>query len=139
MKRMMVAAIGVLPIVAVSLLPHAASAQAVWQGSVTPRSVAVDQQYDHDRRDDWRNRNNDQRDDRDQRDQGRNRNLNRRDNDDRYRGDRDNGDRRYERDGSYNRDADRREQPRRVWISGHWESGFLGIGRKWVEGHYAYR
>ena len=30
----------------------------------------------------------------------------------------------------------RRDAPRRVWIPGHWESGFLGIGRKWVEGHW---
>ena len=30
----------------------------------------------------------------------------------------------------------RRNAPRRVWIPGHWESGFLGIGRKWVEGHW---
>jgi hypothetical protein len=28
---------------------------------------------------------------------------------------------------------------RRVWIPGHWEPGFLGIGRKWVEGHWEYR
>lgn len=28
---------------------------------------------------------------------------------------------------------------RKVWIPGHWESGFLGIGRKWVEGHWDYR
>ncbi len=28
---------------------------------------------------------------------------------------------------------------RRVWIPGHWESGFLGIGRRWVEGHWEYR
>lgn len=34
------------------------------------------------------------------------------------------------------RDAIRRDEPRRVWIPGHWEPGFLGIGRKWVEGHW---
>jgi hypothetical protein len=28
---------------------------------------------------------------------------------------------------------------RRVWIPGHWERGFLGIGRRWVEGHWEYR
>ena len=33
----------------------------------------------------------------------------------------------------------RRNQVRRVWIPGHWEPGFLGIGRKWVEGHWEER
>lgn len=33
----------------------------------------------------------------------------------------------------------RRVEPRRVWIPGHWEPGFLGIGRKWVEGHWENR
>ena len=134
MKRMMVAAIGLLPIAAVSLLPQAASAQVVLRGSiVTPWSVAVDQQYDNDRRDGWRDR------DLDRRDDWRDRDLDRRDNDNRHNGDRYNGDRRDGRDGSYRRDADRREQQRRVWIPGHWEPGFLGLGRKWVEGHYAQR
>jgi hypothetical protein len=27
----------------------------------------------------------------------------------------------------------------RVWIAGHYESGFLGLGRKWVEGHWENR
>lgn len=34
------------------------------------------------------------------------------------------------------REEGRRDAPRRVWIPGHWEPGFLGIGRKWVEGHW---
>ncbi len=33
----------------------------------------------------------------------------------------------------------RRNEARRVWIPGHWESGFLGIGRHWVEGHWENR
>ncbi|BAU11934.1 hypothetical protein LEP3755_24580 [Leptolyngbya sp. NIES-3755] len=33
----------------------------------------------------------------------------------------------------------RREVTRRVWIPGHYEPGFLGIGRKWVEGHWEQR
>lgn len=33
----------------------------------------------------------------------------------------------------------RREMTRRVWIPGHYESGFLGIGRKWVAGHWEER
>ncbi|HEY9612395.1 hypothetical protein [Allocoleopsis sp.] len=37
------------------------------------------------------------------------------------------------------RDEIRRDAPKRVWIPGHWESGFLGIGRKWVEGHWEFR
>ena len=40
------------------------------------------------------------------------------------------------------REEARREEARRdrrVWIPGHWESGFLGIGRKWVEGHWETR
>jgi hypothetical protein len=27
----------------------------------------------------------------------------------------------------------------RVWIAGHYEPGFLGLGRKWVEGHWETR
>lgn len=34
------------------------------------------------------------------------------------------------------REAVRRDTSRRVWIPGHYEPGFLGIGRKWVEGHW---
>lgn len=37
------------------------------------------------------------------------------------------------------RDEIHRDASRRVWIPGHWESGFLGIGRKWVEGHWEFR
>lgn len=36
------------------------------------------------------------------------------------------------------RDNDRRYEVRRVWVPGHWESGFLGIGRRWVEGRWEY-
>jgi hypothetical protein len=28
---------------------------------------------------------------------------------------------------------------RQVWIAGHYEPGFLGLGRKWVEGHWETR
>jgi hypothetical protein len=34
--------------------------------------------------------------------------------------------------------GDRRER-RRVWVPGHYESGLLGIGRRWVEGRWEYR
>lgn len=34
---------------------------------------------------------------------------------------------------------DLRREERRVWISGHFEPGFLGIGRHWVEGHWETR
>ncbi len=37
------------------------------------------------------------------------------------------------------REEARRESSRRVWIPAHWESGFLGIGRKWVAGHWETR
>ena len=40
------------------------------------------------------------------------------------------------------REAIRREEARReqrVWVPGHWEHGFLGIGRKWVGGHWEKR
>lgn len=37
------------------------------------------------------------------------------------------------------RQAIRRDEARRVWIPGHYESGFLGIGRHWVEGHWENR
>lgn len=33
----------------------------------------------------------------------------------------------------------RRQEGIRVWIPGHWEPGFLGIGRRWVEGHWEVR
>lgn len=35
-----------------------------------------------------------------------------------------------------NRRDDFRRNDRRVWIPGHYEPGFLGIGRRWVEGHW---
>jgi len=37
------------------------------------------------------------------------------------------------------REEVRRDSERRVWIPGHWEPGFLGIGRKWVAGHWETR
>ncbi len=43
------------------------------------------------------------------------------------------------RDEIRQREAIRRDQARRVWIPGHYEPGFLGIGRKWVEGHWENR
>ena len=33
------------------------------------------------------------------------------------------------------RDA-RRPEFRRVWVQGHYQPGFLGIGRRWVPGHW---
>ncbi len=39
----------------------------------------------------------------------------------------------------FRRNEFRRDEHRRVWIPGHWESGFLGIGRKWVAGHWETR
>ncbi|PSB26819.1 hypothetical protein C7B82_18365 [Stenomitos frigidus ULC18] len=110
----MAAAIGLLPIIAVSLLPQVASAQAALRAAtVSPWTIADrydnDDRRDHDdHRDGWRNRNIDYQ-----------RANDRRDND------------------RWNNN--RRDQQRRVWIPGHWESGFLGIGRKWVEGHYENR
>jgi len=32
-----------------------------------------------------------------------------------------------------------RAASRRVWVDGHWDNGFLGIGRKWVPGHWEQR
>ena len=46
---------------------------------------------------------------------------------------------RQDRQEQYRRYDTRRDAHRRVWIPGHWESGFLGIGRKWVEGHWQNR
>ena len=43
------------------------------------------------------------------------------------------------RQAALRRDELRRNEARRVWIPGHWESGFLGIGRHWVEGHWENR
>ncbi|MBW4520333.1 MAG: hypothetical protein KME16_11610 [Scytolyngbya sp. HA4215-MV1] len=37
------------------------------------------------------------------------------------------------------REQDRRQSNQRVWIPGHYEAGFLGIGRKWVAGHWEER
>ncbi len=37
------------------------------------------------------------------------------------------------------RQNDFRRNDRRVWIPGHYEPGFLGIGRHWVEGHWENR
>ena len=156
MKRLMVAAIGFLPIVAVTCLPQIASAQAVLRESaVAPWSIA-DRRYDNEQRDDWRNRNTEQRvnddrantdrandhrynDDRANHNRVNNRDHRDRANDRRYNDDSANTDRRYERDGAYRYDGDRRDQQRRIWIPSHWESGFLGIGRRWVEGHYENR
>jgi hypothetical protein len=45
------------------------------------------------------------------------------------------------RQGELRQDQDHWNQNRRddqrVWIPGHYESGFLGIGRRWVEGYWA--
>lgn len=45
-------------------------------------------------------------------------------------------DRNSGRDRYDGRDRDSgRDQHRRVWVPGHWDTGFLGIGRHWVPGH----
>lgn len=123
MRRMMMVAIGSIPIVAFSLLPKPAAAETVLQRPFLSPTVLAERPYvndrrdNNDRRDDWRNRNSDQFN-------------NRRDNKGRY------DDRqRYDSNG---RDGNRRDNQRRVWIPGHWERGFLGIGRHWVAGHYDY-
>ncbi len=36
-----------------------------------------------------------------------------------------------------NRWSQNRRDDQRVWIAGHYESGFLGIGRRWVDGYWA--
>jgi hypothetical protein len=50
-------------------------------------------------------------------------------------------DRRYEnRQGVIHPHHQRRHQTsNQVWIAGHYEPGFLGLGRKWVEGHWETR
>lgn len=120
-----------------------------------------------DRRDDWERRRREERRDRDRRNEDRwdrdRRNQERRDRERReeweqkrreeerrererreeWRRDRDRGDD-YCRDNWRDDDCrdnwrgDRRER-RRVWVPGHYESGFLGIGRRWVEGRWEYR
>ncbi|MBW4695888.1 MAG: hypothetical protein KME27_29595 [Lyngbya sp. HA4199-MV5] len=131
MNRLMMVAIGSLPIVALSCLPKPASAEAVPQNAFSRAPIVI---ADRDNND-WRNNDrwdNDRRDN-DRRDNDW-RNNNRRDNDRRDYDWRNNN----RRDNDW-RDNNRRDYQRRVWIPGHWERGFLGIGRKWVAGHYAYR
>ena len=133
MNRYVIAAIGMLPIVTLSALPKPASAETVPQRSLSSASVVIiadrdDNDWRNDRRDNDRRdnnwRNNDHRDN------------DRRDND--WRNNRrDNDWRNNRRDNDWRND--RRDNQRRVWIPGHWESGFLGIGRKWVAGHYENR
>ncbi len=160
MQRTMVAALGTLPIAALSLLPKSAVAEPVWQpvpaaSAVAQPSLTTVDWRDNDRgnntndRDwrtnttntndrDWRNSNTNTRD-RDWRD----RDSDRRDRDwrdrDSDRRDRDwRNDRRYDSDRRSNdwRNSNQQNSRNRVWIPGHWERGFLGIGRKWVAGHY---
>ncbi|MBW4471705.1 MAG: hypothetical protein KME45_15035 [Stenomitos rutilans HA7619-LM2] len=123
MNRLMLAAIGAFPIVALSCLPKPASAETVPQTAFSRAPIVI---ADRDNND-WRN--NDRRDN-DRRDNDR------RDNDWRN-NHRDNDWRNNRRD--YDWRNNRRDYQRRVWIPGHWERGFLGIGRKWVAGHYEYR
>lgn len=113
MKRIMLAAIGVLPIVALAALPKPASAGVVVRESNVRYPVVVIDRPDYSDRRGYDNRNDDRRD---------------------YNNDRRGYDNRNDR-----RDNRRWENQRRVWIPGHWERGFLGIGRKWVAGHYEYR
>lgn len=119
MKRFIIAAIGALPIVTLSVLPQSASAEAVPPRTIAHNPIIIVDRDDNNQRDrDWRN--NDHRRDNDWRN-------NQRDND--WRNDRRDNDWRH----------NRRDNQRRVWIPGHWERGFLGIGRKWVAGHYETR
>ncbi len=37
------------------------------------------------------------------------------------------------------RDIEIRHDERRVWIPGHYQPGFLGIFRVWVDGHWERR
>jgi hypothetical protein len=37
------------------------------------------------------------------------------------------------------RQAQNRPVERRVWVAGHYEPGFLGIGRRWVAGRWEVR
>ncbi len=119
MNRFLAVAIGALPIVTLSLLPQLASAEAVPQKALSSAPVMLADRYDdaNQRRDDWRD-NNQRRDDW-----------------------RDNNQRRYDHQRCDHdwRYSNRRDSQRQVWIPGHWERGFLGIGRKWVAGHYEKR
>ena len=48
----------------------------------------------------------------------------------------------YDRRDEVRRDEFRRDEFRhadRVWIPGHYERGFLGLVRRWVEGHWEVR
>ena len=49
---------------------------------------------------------------------------------------RDNDYHRYDTE-RHDHDNWRRDEHHRVWIPGHWDNGFLGIGRHWIPGHYA--
>lgn len=127
MKREIATAMLVLPIGMITLLPKSALAM---NKKFTPslnqtnQTILVadrddDDRWDNNRRYDNRWDNNRRYDDR----WDNNHRDNRWDNNRRY----DNG-RYYQQYGN-----------RRVWIPGHWEAGFLGIGRRWVAGHWEYR
>jgi hypothetical protein len=116
----MLAAIGILPIVALASLPKPASAGVVIRESNVRYPVVVIDRPDYSDRRGYDNRNDDRRD----YNNDRRNNAGWRDNDNRNNDWRDN--RRW-------------NNQRRVWIPGHWERGFLGIGRKWVAGRYEYR
>lgn len=112
MNRKITVALFALPVGAIALLVKPASAAEVAVSSgVSQRPVLVAQQYNNGRRD------YDQRD-YDQREAAR---------------------REEARREAMQREAARHQVSKRVWIPGHWESGFLGIGRKWVEGHWEER
>ena len=124
MKRLIVIALLALPMGAFCSLAKPASAAVPFSPALSQGTVVAqryDDHYDADRRD---HRQDDRRDDHQ---------------DDRreYRQDDHQDDRReYRRDdrSEYRRD-DRRDE-HRVWIPRHWQSGFLGIGGHWVEGHW---
>jgi hypothetical protein len=126
MNRKITVALFALPVGAIALLIKPASAAEVtFSSEVSQTPVLVAQQYngrrDYDQRD-YDQRDYDQRD-YDQREAAR-REAVRRD---------------EARREAIQREAARRQVSKRVWIPGHWESGFLGIGRKWVEGHWEER
>ena len=118
MNRKIAAMIFALPVGVVPLLAGSASAAEVNLSQASQPSVLVAQQYDGRR--DYPSR--DLRNDRSQ-EEARREAL-RRD---------------EPRREALRRQDTRRDVSNRVWVPGHWEPGFLGIGRKWVEGHWAQR
>jgi hypothetical protein len=116
MNRKITVALFALPVGAIALLVKPASAAELTVSSgVSQKPLLVAQQYNGRRDYDQR--------DYDQREAAR----------------RDEARRDEARREALQREAARHQVSKRVWIPGHWEAGFLGIGRKWVEGHWEER